>query len=595
MSVATLSPTRPSLAARPRLGDLLVRRGFLTTEQLQEALRLQWEGGQTKLLGELLVAQQYCTEEQVLECLAVEFQIPFVRLEPRLFDPKVVELLPREFIEKHVVLPLFKVRNVLTVAVAEPSDVFLIDRLKAVSRCEIQLAIASARDIRRTLQTYLPDTQVFVIDDSAEDAQGDAIELIEESIDDIVNSTSLAGQSPVIRLVNYVIYSAVKAGASDIHVEPTERQMRVRFRVDGALQKAFELPGHVAPAITSRIKLMASLDINQTQLPQDGRIHVMMDGRSVDLCVSTLPLTHGEKTVIRILDNRNIPLSLTELGFSGDNLERFQNSITRPNGVVLVTGPTGAGKSTTLYAALNTVSSIEKNICTVEDPVEFQLQLVNQFQVNEGAGLTFASVLRSLLRQDPDIVMVGEMRDVETARLAAQAALTGHLVFSTLHSNDACGAIMRLINMGVENYLIGTSLNAILTQRLCRRICSKCKVTYEPTRAMKSLVQQMGLDIDRYNRGAGCHRCRNTGYCGRIAIHELLVVDDALREVVNAKPTLQLVTEHAKRSGMIPLRFDGLLKVKEGLTTIEEVLQATDEGWTPISVTSKPITGPATR
>lgn len=595
MSVATLSPTRPPLASRPRLGDLLVRRGFLTAEQLQEALRLQCEGGQTKLLGELLVAQQYCTEEQVLECLAVEFQIPFVRLEPRLFDPKVVELLPREFIERHVVLPLFKVRNILTVAVAEPSDVFLIDRLKAVSRCEVQLAIASARDIRRTLQTYLPDTQVFVIDDSADDVEGNAIELIEESIDDIVNSTSLAGQSPVIRLVNYVIYSAVKAGASDIHVEPTERQMRVRFRVDGALQKAFELPGHVAPAITSRIKLMASLDSNQTQLPQDGRIHVMMEGRSVDLCVSTLPLTHGEKTVIRILDNRNIPLSLTELGFSGENLERFQNSINRPNGIVLVTGPTGSGKSTTLYAALNTVSSIEKNICTVEDPVEFQLQLVNQFQVNEGAGLTFASVLRSLLRQDPDIVMVGEMRDVETARLAAQAALTGHLVFSMLHSNDACNAVIRLINMGVENYLIGASLNAILTQRLCRRICAKCKETYEPTRAMKLLVQQMGLDIDRYYRGAGCNRCRNTGYTGRIAIHELLVVDDALREVINAKATLQLVTEHAKRSGMIPLRYDGLLKVKEGLTTIEEVLQATDEGWTPTFVPGKPITGPVTR
>ncbi|HEY4258921.1 MAG TPA: ATPase, T2SS/T4P/T4SS family [Schlesneria sp.] len=593
MSVATLTPLRSPLLSRPRLGDLLVRRGFLTAEQLQEALRLQTEGGQTKLLGELLVAREFCTEEQILECLAVEFQIPFVRLDPRLFDPKVVELLPREFIEKHVVLPLFKVRNTLTVAVAEPSDVFLLDRLKAVSRCDVQLAIASARDIRRTLQTYLPDTQVFVIDNNVDDVQGDAIELIEESIDDIVNSTTLAGQSPIIRLVNYLIYTAVKEGASDIHIEPTERQMRVRFRVDGALQKALELPGHIAPAIASRIKTMASLEISETNLPQDGRIHVMMEGRSVDLCVSTLPLTHGEKTVMRILDNRNIPMSLTQLGFSSENLERFQQSINRPNGIVLVTGPTDSGKSTTLYAALNTVSTIEKNICTVEDPVEFQMQLVNQFQVNEQAGLTFASVLRSLLRQDPDVLMVGEMRDAETARIAIQAALTGHLVFSAMHATDACSAVIRLANMGLESYLISSSLSAVLAQRLCRRICAKCKESYEPSRAMRTIVQQIGLDIDHFYRGAGCSRCRNTGYTGRIAIHELLVVDEALREIINVNATLQLVIDHAKRSGMIPLRHDGLRKVKEGLTTIEEVLRATDEGWVPVSVSGKGVAGNA--
>ncbi|MBS0206599.1 MAG: Flp pilus assembly complex ATPase component TadA [Planctomycetes bacterium] len=584
MSIATPTPTRSPLQSRPRLGDLLVRRGFLSAERLQEALRLQKEGEQTKLLGELLVDREFCSEEQVLECLAVEFQLPFVRLEARLFDPKVVELLPRDFIEKHVVLPLFKVRDTLTVAVAEPSDVFLLDRLKSVARCEIQLAIASARDIRRTLQTYLPDSQVFVIDDIIDDVQGDAVELIEESIDDIVSVTELAGQSPIIRLVNYIIYTAVKEGASDIHIEPTERQIRVRFRVDGTLHKALELPGHIAPAVASRIKIMASLDISERRLPQDGRIHVMMEGRSIDLRVSTLPLTHGEKTVIRILDNRNIPLTLAQLGFSTENLERFQHNINRPNGIVLVTGPTGSGKSTTLYAALNTVSTIEKNICTVEDPVEFQLQLINQFQVNERVGLTFASVLRSLLRQDPDILMVGEIRDAETARIAIQSALTGHLVFSTLHTNDACSAVTRLVNMGVEGYLIGASLNAVLAQRLCRRICAKCKQAYEPSKATRLLVQQMGLDVQELYRGAGCARCRNTGFAGRIAIHELLVVDDNLREKINVSATLQSVTEHARRSGMIPLRYDGLRKAKEGLTTIEEVLQASDEGWVPTSI-----------
>lgn len=591
MAIAAPPPSRLPFASRPRLGDLLVRRGFLTTEQLQEALRLQSEGGQTKLLGELLIDKGFCVEEQVLECLAMEFKLPFVRLDPRLFDPKAVELLPREFIEKHVVLPLFKVRNTLTVAVAEPSDVFLLDRLKSVARCEVQLAIASARDIRRTLQTYLPDKQVFVIDDIVDDVQSDAVELIEESIDDIVNATDLAGHKPIIRLVNYVIYSAVKEGASDIHIEPTERQLRVRHRVDGALQKALELPGHIAPAVASRIKVMASLDGNERWLPQDGRIQVVMEGRSIDLRVSTLPMSHGEKIVIRVLDNRSIPLSLAQLGFSSENLERFQQNINRPNGIVLVTGPTGSGKSTTLYAALNTVSTIEKNICTVEDPVEFQLQLINQFQVNERVGLTFASVLRSLLRQDPDILMVSELRDGETAKIAIQAALTGHLVFSTLHTNDACSAVTRLANLGVEGYLIGASLNAILAQRLCRRICAKCKEVYEPTRGIRTMVQQMGLEINHFYRGAGCARCRNTGYSGRIAIHELLVLDDAMRETINSNATLQSITDHARRSGMIPLRYDGLRKVKEGLTTIEEVLKSSDEGWAPVNVPNKGVVG----
>ena len=570
------------LKPRPRLGDLLVRQGFLTPEQLEQALALQAEGEGSKLLGEVLVEREFCTEEQVLECLAVEFNLPFVRLETRLFDPKAVELLPREFIEKHCVLPLFKLRDTLTVAVAEPSDVFLLDRLKSVARCEVQLAIASARDIRRMLQTYLPDSQVFVIDDIIDDVQSDAVELIEDSIDDIGSGSELAGQSPIIRLVNYIIYSAVKEGASDIHIEPTERQIRVRYRVDGALFKSLELPGHIAPAVASRIKIMASMDISERRLPQDGRIHVMMENRSIDLRVSTLPLAHGEKTVIRIMDNRSIPLSLAQLGFSSENLERFQTQIHKPNGIVLVTGPTGSGKSTTLYAALNTVSSIEKNICTVEDPVEFQLPLINQFQVNEKIGLSFAAMLRSLLRQDPDILMVGEIRDELTARTAVQAALTGHLVFSTLHTNDACSAVTRLVNMGVEGYLIGASLNGVLAQRLCRRICAKCKQAYEPPKAMLSVMQHMGLVSNEFYRGVGCAKCRNTGFSGRIAIHELLVVDDALREAICVSPTIQTVHEYARRAGMIPLRYDGLRKVKEGLTTIEEVLQSSDEGWLPV-------------
>ncbi len=582
---------KPLLKPRLRLGDLLVRQGFLTAERLQAALKIQSEGGANKLLGEVLVEREFCTEEQVLECLAIEFKLPFVRLDARLFDPKVVELLPREVLVKHLVLPLFKLRDTLTVAIAEPSDIFLLDRLKAIARCEVQLAIASARDIRRALQTSLPDTQVFLIDNRVDDLQCDANDLIAEAIEDHAEANARNGQNPLAKLVSHILSAAVKQGASDIHIEPTDRQIRVRFRVDGALFKSLELPSSLAPALVARIKHMASLDPSERRLPQDGRIPVMLESRSIDLRVSTMPLAHGEKTVIRILDSRNIPLSLSQLGFSSENLERFQSQIRKPHGLVLVTGPSGSGKSTTLNAAINAVSSIEANICTVEDPIEFPLPLVNQFQVNEKVGLTFATLLRNLLRQDPDILMVGEIRDAETARMAVQVASTGHLVFSTLHTQNACSALTRLVNMGVEGYQIGESLNGILAQRLCRRICAKCRESYEPKKAMLAVMQQMGLECHELYRGAGCEKCRNTGYSGRIAIHELLVVDDALREAIAISPTVQALTEYAKRAGMIPLRYDGLRKAREGLTTIEEVLQASDPGWLPVRTPVRAATG----
>jgi type IV pilus assembly protein PilB len=569
------------LEPKLRLGDLLVRKGHLTAEQLQSALACQKEGFGEKLLGEVLLEREFCSEDQILECLAVEFGVPYVRLDSRMFDAKMFELIPREFIEKHTVLPLFRVRNVLTIAVAEPTNVFLLDQLRDLARCEVQIAIASAKDIRRMVQTYMPNTRVFVIDDIIDDATENAVELIEESIADIAASADVAGQSPIIRLVNYIIYNAVKEGASDIHIEPTERQLRVRYRVDGALHLALEPPVHLAPAVASRIKIMANMDISERRLPQDGRIHVMMEGRPIDLRVSTLPLSFGEKVVIRILDNQNIKVSLEQLGFSQEVLEAFQSQLGLPNGIALVTGPTGSGKSTTLYAALNSVSSIEKNICTVEDPVEFQLPAINQFQVQEKIGLSFAAVLRSLLRQDPDVIMVGEVRDQETARIAIQAALTGHLVFSTLHTNDACSAITRLINMGVEGYLIGAALNMVLAQRLCRKICPKCKKAYEPPKVMQLAMERMGLEVKEYYRGTGCKNCRNTGFAGRIGIHEVLIIDDQLREIITTNPTQSAIRGYAQEAGMLTLRYDGLRKVKEGLTTLEEVFRVSDEGWVP--------------
>ena len=555
----------------------------MTRDQLELALIEQADSHGTKLLGEVIIGREWCSEDQLLECLAVEFGVPYVRLDKYMFDPKVFELIPRDFIEKHTVLPLFKVCNVLTIAVAEPTNVFLLDELADIAGCEVQIAIASSKDIRRMVQTYLPNTRVFVIDDIIDDAAGDAVELIEEQIEDIgaTLGADIADESPIIRLVNYIVYHAVKAGASDIHIEPTERQLRIRYRVDGSLYQSLDPPVHLAPAVSSRIKIMASLDISERRLPQDGRIHVVMESRSIDLRVSTLPMPHGEKIVIRILDNSSVNLSLQQLGFSADIHEDFERGLTVPNGIALVTGPTGSGKSTTLYAALNSVATIEKNVCTVEDPVEFQLDLVNQFQTNEKIGLSFSAVLRSLLRQDPDIIMVGEIRDQDTASIAIKAALTGHLVFSTLHTNDACSTVTRLIDMGVEGYLLGSALNMVLAQRLCRRVCPKCKAKYDPPKPMQREMDRMGLECEEYVKGKGCKRCRHTGYSGRIAIHELLTMDQDLRAIVARNPTTADIQDYAREAGMITLRYDGLRKVREGVTTLEEVFRTSDSGWMP--------------
>ena len=553
-----------------RLGNVLVERGYLSAEGLAAALERQ-HANKNKLLGEILIETEACTEEQVVECLAVEFGAPYARLDARMYDPKVIDILPREYIEKNLVLPLFVVRHTLTIAVAEPSNLFLLDEIQGLTQLEVQLVVATSKDIRRVL-TSLPNSKVFVIDDIIEDSETADVTLIEEAIEDIGDLAEIAGQSPVIRLVNYIIYNAVKEGASDVHIEPAERCLRIRYRIDGRLYKSLEAPQHLLGAVTSRIKIMASLDISERRLPQDGRIHVLLDGRKIDLRCSTFPMSRGEKTVIRVLDTRTVSLVLEDLGFAEDILRPLHEQIRNPNGIVLVTGPTGSGKSTTLYAALNAISSMENNICTVEDPIEYHLPLINQFQVQERVGLTFSKALRTLLRQDPDVIMVGEIRDEETARTAIQAALTGHLVFSTLHTNDACSAITRLVNMGVEPYLISAALNMVLAQRLVRRICGKCRQPYEPPRTLRKALERMGYEIDEFYRGAGCKRCRNTGYSGRIGIHELLVMDDELSDTIVADPSIGSIRDIARRRGMVTLRHDGFRKVREGITTIEEIL-----------------------
>ncbi|HPP51518.1 MAG TPA: ATPase, T2SS/T4P/T4SS family [Thermoguttaceae bacterium] len=563
----TISPAATSL----RLGELLVAKGYLKPEDLQQALERQRQENRRRLLGEILIEAELCTEEQIQECLAVECGVPFARLDARLYDPRVVDVLPREYIEQNLVLPLFVVRGMLTVAVSEPSNLFLIDEIRSLTNLQVQIVAATPRDIRRMI-TNLPNSKVFVIDDIIEDSQTADVTLIEEAIEDIGDIEEVAGQSPVIRLVNYLIYSAVKEGASDIHIEPAERCLRVRFRIDGRLHKFLEVPLRLLPAVTSRIKIMASLDISERRLPQDGRVHVMLESRKIDLRVSTFPTARGEKTVIRVLDTRNVSLNLEELGFAEDILAEFQRHIHAPNGIILVTGPTGSGKSTTLYGAINAIAAMENNVCTVEDPIEYHLPLINQSQVQEKIGLTFSKALRTLLRQDPDIIMVGEIRDEETARTAIQAALTGHLVLSTLHTNDACSAVTRLVNMGIEPYLIAAALNMVLAQRLVRRICPKCKTTYDPPRNVRRALERMGFDIPTFYRGVGCRSCRNTGYRGRIGVHELLSITEPMRDLIIADPSITALRQMALQSGMVTLAHDGFRKVREGITTIEEVL-----------------------
>ncbi|MFO0885396.1 MAG: ATPase, T2SS/T4P/T4SS family [Pirellulales bacterium] len=564
---------QPNLGQPKRLGNILVERGYLTVEQLQSALKSQKQGtSHGKLLGELLVEMGLCSDDQVAEGLAAVYDVPFAKLEPRFADPKLIELLPREYLEKNLVFPLFCVRGMLTLAVVEPSNLFLMDEIVGLTKLQIQIVATTPKDIRRMITT-LPDSKTFVIDDIIEGSEQSEVTLIEDAIEDITDSVEVAGQSPVIRLVNYMIYHAVREGASDIHIEPAERCTRVRHRIDGRLYKSLEVPLHLIGAITSRIKIMAGLDISERRLPQDGRVHVMLERRKVDLRISTFPRNRGEKTVIRVLDTRSVSLNLRDLGFAEDVLTQFQTAIRAPNGIALVTGPTGSGKSTTLYAALNEIASMENNICTVEDPIEYHLPLINQFQVQERIGLTFSKALRTLLRQDPDVIMVGEVRDEETARTAIQAALTGHMVFSTLHTNDATSAITRLVNMGVEPYLISAAVNMVLAQRLVRRICPKCREEYDLPRPLRKTLERMGHAMDHFYKGVGCRRCRNTGFSGRAGIHEILMVNDEFRDAIVANQSINELRRTAMRAGMISLRQDGFRKVREGLTSVEEVMQ----------------------
>ncbi|MDW8260931.1 MAG: ATPase, T2SS/T4P/T4SS family [Phycisphaerales bacterium] len=562
-------------ATRKPLGQLLLDGGFVTAEQLNRALEEQQRCNNQKLLGEVLVELGFCTDDQITEALAIAYGVPYARVSPKIADPEVIAILPKEFLEKHQVLPLFLVDGVLTVAVSEPANVFLLEELERLSGYTVQLVAATARDIRSTLQTYLPNDKVFVIDEIMDDVKSEDFALIEQKIEDITNLEKAAGDSPVVKFVNYAIYNAVRDGASDIHIEPGEGTLRVRYRIDGRLVEKLRPPPMMAAAIASRIKIMAGLDISERRLPQDGGIHVMMDKRPVDLRVSTMPGRHGEKVVVRIIDNDKASVNLEKLGFGVEMLKEWRRLINLPHGILLVTGPTGSGKTTTLYAVLKELNNDEVNICTIEDPVEYNLAGVNQFQVNEKAGFTFASALRSLLRQDPDIVMVGEIRDGETARLATQAALTGHLVLSTLHTNDAVGAVTRLINLGIESYLVAATVTGVLAQRLVRKLCQQCKQAYDPSPSELRVLERTVGVVEKLYKPRGCAACRNLGFSGRIGIYELFVPSEESNELIASGGTHNGIKALAHAAGMKSLRDDGLEKVRAGITTFEEVYRAT--------------------
>jgi len=565
---------------KAQLGQLLLTRGIVTEQQIEKALAEQKDKGHRKLLGELLVEMNYCTENQITAALAEAYGVPYAQITPKLCDVKALEVLPREFLEKYVVLPLFKVYDVLTVAVSEPTNVFLIDEIERISGCRVQIVCATSKDIQATVQTYLPAANVFVIDDILDEEGLDDFTLIENITEDIGNLEEIAGQSPVVKLVNYLLYNAARENASDIHIEPDDKKLRVRYRVDGRLYEKMCPPHQMHSAIVSRIKIMAELDIAQRRLPQDGGIHVLVEARPIDLRVSVMPGNFGEKVVIRVIDPQKVMFNFESLGFTYENLRLFRQVIQAPNGIVLVTGPTGSGKNTTLYAALTELNSDEVNICTVECPVECNIAGINQFQVNDAAGFQFATALRSLLRQDPDIIMVGEVRDQATANIAVQSALTGHLVLSTLHTNDAPGAVTRLIDLGVAPYLVSASLIAVCAQRLVRKVCPKCKTEYEPPPSIKKAVDGLGVKIDKYFRGVGCKKCRNTGYAGRIAIHEIFVPDEEVMEMINQRASLKDLRNKAIEKGMAPLALDGIEKVKAGIISVEEVLRTTHAGYT---------------
>ncbi len=554
-------------AGHKRLGDILIAQRMLTEEQVKGALSEQNESKHR--LGEIFIENGWLTEQDVLRALSAQLSIPSVKLRPGVFDPAISNLINPQHIKRLKVFPLFKIGDELTLATINPQNVPCLKEVENLTGCTVRPVLARQEDIVAVADEY--DGQFDIGTEFVPDVDDDfeVVEGVRPQDLDAVDEAASA--SPVINLVNSLIQRAVREGASDVHIEPFRDKSRIRYRIDGVLYEVMTLKPELHPSIISRIKVMANLDISERRLPQDGRIQVMTQGRAVDLRFSSLPGLHGEKVVLRILDKKRAILELDRLGMSEPNLENYQSLLTCGYGLVLVTGPTGSGKTTSLYAALNHLKSLEKNIVTIEDPVEYQLDIINQNEVRPGIGLDFAKILKHVLRQDPDIVMVGEIRERETAEIAVQSALTGHLVLSTLHTNDSIGAVTRMIDMGVEPYLLSSALIGVVAQRLVRTVCSSCKTTYL---ASADLVARFGWNKKqkhRLARGRGCSECYDSGYRGRLAIHETLPVTPALQNLIISNPSRDQLVDYLESQKIETLFADGLKRVKEQLTTPEEV------------------------
>lgn len=530
------------------LGESLVDEGIITADQLKQAQAEEKRQGTR--LRQAIVKLGFMAEDDLVAFVSDKLGIPRIELGNYLIDPKIAELVPEALARKYMAIPVLKIGNRLTCAMVDPWNIFALDEMRMKTGLTIEPAVATEAEIKKSLEQYYGAKGSM--EDLIKTIDADKLGIKEGEEIDTKKLQGIVEEPVVIKLVNLIVVKAVKEGASDIHIEPEESALKTRFRVDGMLHEVSSPPKHLQSAIISRIKIMANLDIAERRKPQDGRFSIKMEGRGIDVRVSCVPTIFGENVVLRLLDVASALLTLEKLGFSKDTREKFEKLIKRPHGIILVTGPTGSGKTTTLYAALDKINTVEKHIITVEDPVEYRLEGIRQIQINPKVELTFANGLKSILRQDPDVIMVGEMRDFETAEIAIQAALTGHLVFSTLHTNDAPGAVTRMVDMGVEPFLVSSSIIGVLAQRLVRVPCKSCS-------------------------GKGCDKCMKTGYKGRVGIYELMPVNEEIRNLIIAKRPTDEIRKKALESGMVPLKQDGDEKIKDGLTTKEEVARATQE------------------
>lgn len=567
-------------AMERRLGELLVSDNVLTQEDLETALQKQEQDGSS--LGRIVIDMGLASEWEMAAALGKQLNVPFITLSHYEIDPQILASIPPDIVRRYQIVPVDRTGDTLTVALSDPSNIFLLDELKLLTKCNIVPVISFESDIKEAIDRYYGDDEGSM-DEMLKDLSDEEIETVHQNEveeiggeDDLTEDISIqADDAPVIQLVNMVVSEAIKARASDIHIEPMEKSLRVRYRIDGVLQEMTPPPKKFQNAIISRIKILSELDIAERRLPQDGRFKVRMNNKMIDFRVSTLPAVFGEKVVIRILDRSSLLVNMTDLGFEPTILSSFEEMIRMPWGKILVTGPTGSGKSTTLYSALNTINDPRKNIMTIEDPVEYQLRGINQVQARPDIGLTFANALRSFLRQDPDIILVGEIRDLDTAEIAVKAALTGHLVLSTLHTNDAPSTINRLTNMGVEAFLVMASVLCSLAQRLVRRVCDACKEELRPTPEMLAAVG-MAQDFEGVlHVGRGCERCHGTGYRGRVALFELMKLTDRLKDAIIDGTSPTVMKRVAIEEGMITLRQSGINKTIAGMTTPEEVIAQT--------------------